>query len=308
MNKPTLVVIILCLLFASFNSCNTTKQVVKKDTVIADYSKYQLVGPKKRIFVADFENRSTYGQHRLGKALSDIIITELSKTDLFILVEREKLNVVMKEHTLSQTGLITEASAPEIGLLLGANAILTGSVTQFGVRTQVVDNIIAASKKQVATCGLDVRIINVNTGVIAWAGSGEGEASRTYSQVLGSGSAGGYDETLEGDAFRAAVVRLMENMVTELNKMPWSCRVAKVSNTKIYLNAGIKSNLNLNTEIAFFNLGEPIVDPTSGLELGREETWVGDGKVISYLGEDASIAEIVSGDLPSESAVVKLKI
>jgi curli biogenesis system outer membrane secretion channel CsgG len=305
--KPLSMRFLLAAIASLTLTCCVSRQVVRMDTTITSYAGSSAVGPKKRVFVAEFENRSAYGQHRLGEAISDVLTTELTKTNQFIIVERAKLDAILKEQALGQSGAIGESSAPKIGELLGANAMLTGAVTQFGVSTQTSDQIITASKTQTATCAVDVRVIDISTGRIIWAGSGEGRASKKYTQVLGSGSAGGYDETLEGYAFRSAIVRIMENLVGELGKMSWSCRIAKVANNKIYLNAGLKSNLALNTDLEFYNLGEAIIDPTSGMELGREESLVGYGRVLAHLGEDAAIAELTEGKYPEIGSIARLK-
>jgi len=287
-------------------SCASTVQVTRQETLEADYSQYQLVGPKKRIFITEFSNRSAYGQRRLGQGISDVLATELAKTNLFLLLEREKLTVLLDEQSLAETGIISEQTAPAYGKLLGANAVITGSVTQFGVRTETHDIILTSGKKQIATCAVDLRIVDVNTGSITWAGSGQGEAVRSYTAILGSGKAGGYDEALEGEAFRAAIVSVMENMVVALNSMPWFCTVAKVSGDKIYINAGRKSNLNVGTELVFYEVGEAIVDPTTGLEIGREETRIGTGEVISHFGEDGAVVTLTEGAAPVVGGICRV--
>jgi len=225
---------------------------------------------------------------------------------MFIVLEREKLDAILKEHQLASTELITEQSAPKFGQLLGANAIITGSVTQFGVRTETYDVILSSGKKQIAACAIDVRIIDVNSGQILWAGSGQGEATRQFTNILGSGKAGGYDETLEGDAFRAAVVRIMENIVPTLSNVPWYCTVAQVSDGKIYVNAGKKSNLTIGQSLVIYRSGKEIIDPTNGLVLGREEEKIGTGVVASYLGEDGSVITQQTGDAPKQGDLCKM--
>ncbi len=286
-------------------SCSTV-QIQQKDTIISNYTNQELIGPKKRIFVSEFENRSAYGQRRLGKGISDILNTELSKTNRYILLERGKLESVIKEQSLGLSGIIDERSAPEVGKLLGANAIITGSVTQFGVRTETSDIIITSSKKQTAICAVDVRIIDINNGQIVWAGSGKGEAIKSFRNILGSGKAGGYDETLEGEAFRAAIVKVINNLISALNSLEWNCTIAKVSNEKIYINAGRKSNLTINTKLSIYSLGEAIIDPTSGIEIGKEETKIGNGYIISFFGEDGAILKITSGSKPKVGDICKL--
>lgn len=305
----SVIVFVCSLSIILFYGCgSSTVSVEKKKTIVGDYSQFTLKGPKRRVFVSEFKNLSAYGQNRLGKSMSDILTTELSRTNAFILLEREKLDLAIKEQKLGQTGLIDERNAPTFGKIIGANAIVTGSVSQFGVRTETSDYVISNKKEQVAKCEVDIRIIDVNTGQIIWAGSGKGKATRTYSNLLGSGSAGGYDETLEGDAFRAAVVSVMEDLVKALTKTEWTCTIAEVITTsKIYINAGRKSNLDLNTLLNVYRIGKPIIDPVSGIEIGREEDLIGISKVISYLGEDGAVIEMIQGELPSRGDICKIK-
>ena len=98
-------------------SANVTEKVESKYT-----------GPKRRIGVVDFENKSAYGQTRLGSAVSDILITELAKTGKFVVVERDKLNKIMEEQKLQASGAIDARTAVNVGKILGLNAIVTGAV------------------------------------------------------------------------------------------------------------------------------------------------------------------------------------
>lgn len=264
-------------------------------------------GPKKRVFISEFANRTVYGQRRLGSGISDILATELNQTGAFILLERERLEAILNEQALGMSGIVTEKTAPKVGELLGANAIVTGAVTQFGVRTEAQDLVITASKKQIAACTVDVRLIDVSTGRIVWAGSGRGEAVRKYTNYFGSGTAGGYDEILEGDALRAAIVDVRQNLLSGLQELDWSCVVAKVSGNSAYLNAGRKSNLAIGTPLTIYRPGDPILDPDTGTEIGRIDTILGRGKVSAFFGEDGSIIEIIEGKSINTGDLCKLK-
>src|SRR5512142_546918 len=84
-------------------------------------SKY--TGPKRRVGVVDFENKTAYGQNRLGTAASDILITELVKSGKFMVVERDKIESMMKEQKLGISGAVDPATAARMGKILGLNAI-----------------------------------------------------------------------------------------------------------------------------------------------------------------------------------------
>src|SRR4030065_209994 len=63
-------------------------------------------GPKLRVGIVDFVNKTSYGAGRLGTSASDILTTELFKTGAFILIERAQLTQVLKEQGLGQTGVV----------------------------------------------------------------------------------------------------------------------------------------------------------------------------------------------------------
>ena len=295
-----------------FVGCATTSkvQVQKKRTVESverDYAvESRKIGPKKRIVISEFENRSAYGQGRLGKGISDVLATELSMTNSFIILEREKLNAIKKEQEFGQSDFVNEKSAPQIGRLLGANAIITGSITQFGSRTETYDVLLVSGKKQIANCAVDIRIVDVETGRIAWAGSGQGEATREYKNFLGSGAAGGYDETLEGDAFRAAIVEVMDELVNALDNMEWSSLIAKVDGSRFYINAGKKSNLEINQQLRVISIGEAITDPNSGAIIAQEETEIGKGIIVSLIGEDVAVVDFTGNQSPKIGDICKI--
>lgn len=49
------------------------------------------------------------------------------------------------------------------------------------------------------------------------------------------GESGGYNESLEMDAFRAAAIKLTENVISSLDKRPWTCDMVKINGAKLYI-------------------------------------------------------------------------
>ena len=45
--------------------------------------------------------------------------------------------------------------------------------------------------------------------------TGKGSAQKKISSVMGAGGRGGYDETLEGDALRAAIINVVQKLMDE---------------------------------------------------------------------------------------------
>jgi len=299
MRHSSLVLYGLCLTVASslfLNGCAPSTTVKKKQAVTIDKpSEDVFVPPKKKIAVIEFENKTAYGQRRLGTAASDVLMTELGKSGKFILVERTKLDKIMEEQKLQTTGLVDANTASKIGRILGLDAIVIGSISQFGVKTGGSDYLITQSKQQVAECTVDIRVIEVETGRVLYIDSGKGVAKSSKGSFLGMGTKGGYDETLEGEALRAAIAKFVDNIVDQVNKRPWSCRVAEVDGNTIYLDAGRESNLKLGTRLVIYRLGKEIKSPDTGMVIGRTEEKAGEIEVIDYFGDNGSTAKIISG-------------
>jgi hypothetical protein len=184
---------------------------------------------------------------------------------------------------------------------------VTGAISQFGEQTEGSEYLITQSKNQVVKCTVDIRVVDVETGQVLYADSGSGLARKHSGGVFGLGTRAGYDETLEGEALRAAIVKFVNNIVEQVSKKPWSCRVADVDAQSVYLNAGHDSNLQIGQKLTAYHIGRAIKDPTSGLVIGNTEERVGDLKVVRYFGDDGSVAELAGGSMPSAGDIVRIK-
>ncbi len=166
----------------------TTVQKTKK--IESDYT-----GPKRRVAIINFENKTKYGA-RLGNSATDIMITEMAKSNKFIIIERSKMHNLLEEQKLGMSGVIDANTAAKAGKILGLNAIITGSVSQFGIKTEGSDYLITKSKRQIVEATVDVRVVDVDTGRVLFADQGNGIAKSSNAKVLGIGTKGGYYERL----------------------------------------------------------------------------------------------------------------
>jgi TolB-like protein len=104
----------------------------------------------KTLAILPFENNSVTDPETfapLSKGLSAMLITDLNKSGSTLqLIERSKIESLLKEVALSQTGSIEKSTAVKVGKILGAQSIAFGSFMVIGVSLRI-----------------DVRIINVET-------------------------------------------------------------------------------------------------------------------------------------------------
>jgi len=80
------------------------------------------------VAVMDFENITKEKEHDwIGRGFSEAIIYKLAKIPAFTVVERSRLNIVLDEWALAQSGIVNAESAVEIGNILQADILIIGS-------------------------------------------------------------------------------------------------------------------------------------------------------------------------------------
>jgi len=79
----------------------------------------------------------------LGKYLAEELTSRLFRTGRFRIVERQQLERMLAEQKLSASGLVDEATASRLGRLLGADALLTGTVADLNTSVKVNARLIA---------------------------------------------------------------------------------------------------------------------------------------------------------------------
>ena len=172
---------------------------------------------KPRLAVREFENKA--GGNVPASAITEMMTTELYEAGLFTLVEREKLKYVGEEIRLSQSGLMDESTAPELGRIKGAQYSMTGAVTEYhykaaggAIPIPGVGGIGGASNTAYVT--LDIRIINNETGEVAYAAAERGASNQTLGGLItkyGGFGAGKINGILAA-ATRKAVIKHVESM------------------------------------------------------------------------------------------------
>ena len=97
---------------------------------------------KIRIAIWDFENhseRSWWFYNDLGPAARNHIDTAFSENEAlssrFSVIEREKLDLVLKEQGLATSGALDQQTAAKVGRVLGIKYIITGAIDKFAINT-----------------------------------------------------------------------------------------------------------------------------------------------------------------------------
>lgn len=100
------------------------------------------------VAIIDFESQAP-GNPDLGRQLSDILTARLSIYDQFRLVERKKLDDLLKEHQLSLTGMVETDQVVKVGKILGARILIFGRAFAIDRDLYIVAKIVGTETSQV---------------------------------------------------------------------------------------------------------------------------------------------------------------
>jgi hypothetical protein len=231
----------------------------------------------------------------LGKQVTDLMSKALTETGAFLVFERPDIGRLQAENRLTDTKLN----------LIGVDALIIGSLSEFGRKTVGETGFVSSSKRQVAFAKVDIRLVDTSTGHVFYSASGAGESSTETASTFGFGSQASYDGTLNDSAIRQAVGEAVNKLSVELSTRPWETYILKSEGNRLYLGGGKSQGIRPGMLFLLQTKGERIKSPQTGAEItlpGREIAQI---KIESIFGEgelnEGSIATMVSGSLGGNS-------
>jgi curli biogenesis system outer membrane secretion channel CsgG len=249
-----------------------------------------------RIALWEIENnaeRSWAFWSEMGPAVRNFLDTEFSENSVlsskFVIVERDKLNLVMKEQGLATSGALNPQTAAKVGALLGVKYIVVGGIDKFAINNTGGRVRGFGGTLQQATATVNLRFIDTTTGERVLAMTGDAEVRKGGGFV--PGAVGGREnqwgiasETIE-KASKAVVAKFVAgDYVTRLAAAAGpprggEARVVKLDGDRIYINVGAESGVKVGDRFAVFSIGEALIDPVTGANLGAEEKETGTAAV-----------------------------
>ncbi len=288
-------------------------------------------GRRKRVVVFDFDYATVMASTQalfhtnvnVGKGISDLLVRNLVEDGTYSVIERKDLDRILNEQNFSNSDRANPNSAAKIGKLLGADAIIVGSVTQFGSETKdttmgtgwsgVFGQMAGVGKKKTkAVVVLDARVVDIDTAEIVGVATGKGESSRESTVLVGAGAnakgAGAgradftdsdFQQTLMGEAVNAAVAQLSKEVIADNVKLVTHTvkvegLVAMVDSGQIVLNIGSKVGLKVGDQLTVKRVTKEVKDPATGQVIRKIATDVGTIR-LTDVDDISSVGTAVSG-------------
>lgn len=169
-------------------------------------------------------------ERALGSGVGDIFATEAFRSGRFVVTERDRLEAVLREQDLGASGRVDPESAADAGRILGAEILVFGSVTEFGVTEtggggRIFGLIGGSAETVTARVGVDVRFVDAVTAELLAIGVGTAEASQSNVSIdifnivrgLGAGRTG---TTIVDTAVRNAIRAAIDEAAASLPATP----------------------------------------------------------------------------------------
>ena len=256
-------------------------------------------GDKRRIAILPFEYgavSSSVGTVDVGKGITTMLITKIVQDGTYSVVDRQMLDALLKEQNFSTSDRADQSTALKIGKLLSVDAIVVGTVTQFGVDHESHSTSLPSigagyipyvgsiggfgalrSSKSQAKVGIDARIIDCNTGEILATANGTGTAITKKGGFSVSDSwdwnSSDFGQSVAGEATIKAVEMLIGQMTAAASKIPDNQslaaqnvkgQIADVTGNTVIVNVGKKNGIKVGDNLQAERVTKTIKDPNSG--------------------------------------------
>ena len=303
--------------------------------------------PRKRVAVFDFEYGAVqsgvsaiFGQNvDVGKGIADLIVDRLVNDGTYSVIERKAINKIMTEQNFSNSDRVDPNSAAKLGKILGVDAIIIGSITQFGRDDKSigvgggalgglagrygVGNV--GKKESKAVVAVTARMVSTDTAEILGSSTGKGESKRSGAMLGGAGgswanqgggginmSSSNFANTVLGEATDTAVTQLCSQLNANAGRLPSKTitidgLVADVSGNSLVLNVGSRAGVRVGDRLQIKRTGRAITDPATGKVLRRAETLLGEVVIreadeVSSTGDFSGTGPVKVGDAVKSGA------
>lgn len=254
---------------------------------------------KRKIAIGRISNETTYGKSLLrddsgdpvGKQVADMLSKALTESGAYVVLERTDFSKLEQE--AARTGIKQN--------LVGVDALIMGSLTEFGRKTVGQSGFVSDTKKQIAFAKMDVRLVDVVTGQSFFATSGAGESSTETGSTFGFGSRASYDGTLNDSSIRQAISEVVNRLTTELSSRPWQTSILAVEGQQYFIAGGKSQGLRPGMMFSVQTVGQKVKSPQTGFEITLPGKEVAQLRIDALFGDtemsEGAVGSIVSGSL-----------
>jgi curli biogenesis system outer membrane secretion channel CsgG len=269
---------------------------------------------KKRIAVLDFDSGAVSGNpfaagflnQGASKGVSDLLVNKLVESGNYRVIERSRIDQILQEQNLGDSGRVDPDTAARIGKLLGVEVVVVGSITQFNVERRTsgggLFGIGSNTTTGNAVVQLSARLIDTETGEILATANGKGDADQSNTSVSVFGIGGGSSNSNEDTLLRLAADKAVNQVVTAIagasSKLTGSvsieATIADITGGQVTLNKGSSAGFTTGMTLAVNRVTKQVKDPSTGKVIRTISSAIGQIQLIEVT-RDYAVGRIVAG-------------
>ncbi len=263
---------------------------------------------KKKIALLGFYNESPLGGDDLAVTATEEFRREISRSREFI-IDPESENIFGTSKEIYAGGGIKLAQLARKAKMSGVNIVVFGRIKEARVRQKSDEIGFVRKVKSLAETLVEIKVFDVLTNKELFSETIDGNTSDDnlkFYQSEGDDNLA-YRQDLLRYSVKVAVRKFVPKVIKIGAKLDWIGRVAKIIGTRIYINAGRRSGINLGDILKVVTEGQEVYDPETGAMIGLSMGEVkGSLEVVDFFGDDGGICILHSGGSVTEGDFVQL--
>ena len=273
----------------------------------------------------------------VGKGIRALLTKRVSEAGKVRIVERAKIDTVMKEQDFGASNRVKQGTNARIGQISGADLYLMGDIVAFGRDDRdkrvglggfgfggPLAGVKIGTKTDKAIIVINYRMVDAETSEIIDSGEARGESVRKSKGLGGifgwsGGIVGGgvdmtsknFAETIIGEAVMDATDKLAEVLNTKATAMPArtidiEARVADLTGHTMTIAAGSNQGVQVGQRYEVFRIISEIKDPVTGEVLDNNVERLGE-LVIATVRERIASGQYAGAAVSAKTALVRLR-
>lgn len=291
-----------------FQSCApiTRRKPINQATKVNKVSEFSPI--KKKVALLTFYNESPMGGEDLAITATEEFRREMAKSRDFI-IDPEGESIFGNSKEIYAGGGIKLAQLARKAKMSGVNIVVFGRIKEARIRQKSDEIGFVRKLKSMAETYVEIKVYDVLTNKELFSDTVDGNISddnlRFYKEESEENLA--YRQDLLRYSVKVAVRKFVPRVAKIGSRLDWMGRVAKIIGTRIYINAGRTSGINLGDILKVITEGQEIFDPESGAMIGMSQGEVkGTLEVVDFFGQDGAICNLHSGGSVTEGDFVQL--
>lgn len=263
---------------------------------------------KKKIALLSFYNESPMGGDDLAVTATEEFRREINRSREF-LIDPDAETLFGNSKEIYAGGGIKLAQLARKAKMSGVNIVVFGRIKEARVRQKTDEIGFVRKVKSLAETVVEIKVYDVLSNKELFSETLDGNISDDNMRFYKADSEENlsYRQDLLRYSVKVAVRKFVPQVVKVGSKLDWLGRVAKIIGTRIYINAGRTSGLNLGDILKVVTEGQEIYDPESGAMIGMSQGEVkGTLEVVDYFEPNGAICILHSGGSVTEGDFVQL--